>query len=140
MRFSKLQVKYWNLPLITAGGLAAEYGTEKRTVFSQITRVGPNFNTLIYFFREVMRIHNWKHLKLLYNPDGQSDLSSRTCHIAVHDLHYGLLQSYEKFEEDSEVLNDLPGKIDLKHAGKCSILLVYLATLKTQQCKFYCEI
>ena len=34
--------------MLTAGGLAEDFGLNKQVIFSTLTRVGPNFNALVF--------------------------------------------------------------------------------------------
>ena len=115
--------------MLTAGGLAGDFGLNKQMVFSTLTRVGPNFNTLVHFFITVLRYYNWEKVRLIYNPEGQGEVLSRHCHIAANDIHYGfrfasdvlnltLEQDYKKFEFDQEILTNIEDFIGLHFAGK----------------------
>ena len=116
--------------MITAGGTAGDFGLAKHSVFSTLTRVGPNFNTLVRFLVEVLQYYKWNKLSLIYDPYGQKEISSKYCHIAANDIHYGLrahahtknfTQDYKKFENPNEILSDLPKFIGLQSAGKSLI-------------------
>lgn len=83
------QVRYWNIPMITAGALAGDFGLAKHSVFSTLTRLGSNFNTLVRFFITVLEHYKWQKLNVIYDPFGQTDISSKFCHILANDIHYG---------------------------------------------------
>jgi len=43
------QVRYWNIPMVTAGAMASDFGTFKKETYPLLTRVGPSFNSLSEF-------------------------------------------------------------------------------------------
>jgi len=58
------QVRYWNIPMVTGGAMASDFGTFKKANYALLTRVGPNFNSLSEFitstllwFRSVLICH-----------------------------------------------------------------------------------
>ena len=38
------QVRYWDIPLLTAGAMARDFGVERQNYYNMLTRVGVNFN------------------------------------------------------------------------------------------------
>ena len=115
--------------MITAGGLAANFGINKKSVFSTVTRVGPNFNSLVNLLIKILDYYKWNKVRLIYRPEGQREVMSGHCHIAANDIHYGFMeeanhreirleQDYKKFERDEEILNNLEEYIGLQFAGK----------------------
>ncbi|RUS88798.1 hypothetical protein EGW08_003428, partial [Elysia chlorotica] len=41
------QAKYWNIPLITSGAMASDFLMRRSTLYTTLTRVGPNYDTFI---------------------------------------------------------------------------------------------
>lgn len=85
-----LQAVYWDRPIISAGGLASDFGLGKPREYSTLTRLGSNHNALVEFFQSILVNYNWEKLNMIYDPNGQMDIISKYCHIAANDLHYGL--------------------------------------------------
>ena len=115
--------------MITAGGMAGDFGIKKIPVFSTLTRVGPNFNTLVHLFIKVLAYYKWNKVQLIYHPEGQQEVVNRHCHIAANDIHYGfrgaamhpdisLVHTYKKFETNEEILGNLGEYIGLEYAGE----------------------
>ncbi|XP_060597696.1 uncharacterized protein LOC132751528, partial [Ruditapes philippinarum] len=120
-------VVFWNIPMITAGGLAGDFGIGKAKMYSMMTRIGSNFNTLVNFFADVLMYYNWRKLILVYDPYGQTNISSKFCHIAANDIHYGMrethqakniTQDYIKFElpDISPKTSEFKAKIGLDYS------------------------
>lgn len=76
--------------MITAGALAGDFGHGKHIMYSTLTRIGSNFNTLVNFFVDVLIYYGWTKLNLVYDPFGQTNISIKLCHIAANDIHDGL--------------------------------------------------
>ncbi len=121
------QVAYWNIPLVTAGAMAKDFGKKTNKEFSVLTRVGANFNSLGYYMIKVFNYYGWSRIKLLYNPNGQETVMHRFCHIATDGVHYALrtkkhlgnfTQSVHKFHKLSEALDNMPENIGLDFGGK----------------------
>ena len=89
-------MKYWNTPMITAGALAGDFGIAKNNMFSTLTRLGSNFNTLVRFFITVLEHYEWRRLNVIYHPFGQTDISRKFCHILANDIHYGFRYVYAR--------------------------------------------
>ena len=49
------QVRYWNVPMVTAGAMASDFGTFKKTTYSLLTRVGHSFNSLSAFITSTLQ-------------------------------------------------------------------------------------
>ena len=68
-------------------------------------------------------------LKLLYDPDGYTEVMDRFCHIAVNAVHYGLRvareeglsdleQDHAKFYNVQHAVQDLPLEVGNQFAGR----------------------
>ena len=83
-----VQVKYWNIPLITPGALSSDFA--KKDMFSLVTRLGPNFNSLVAFLLTVLSRFRWARVMLAYDSSGQGHIVEKFCHVAANGIHYGL--------------------------------------------------
>ena len=81
-------MKYWNIPMVTPGALSSDFA--KKDMFSLMTRMGPNFNSLVAFLLTLLGQFNWRRVLLMYDSMGQSDIVERFCHVAANGIHYGL--------------------------------------------------
>lgn len=54
----------WNIPILTPGALAHDFGANKRTEYSLLTRVGATSNSLASCIRSVMTYYNWSTIKV----------------------------------------------------------------------------
>lgn len=76
---------YWNIPVLSAGGLSHDYRLHKRTEFSMLTRTGSTFDSLARTVRVIFHRHRWRSLTILNrHPDsetGTEGLMSRFCFL-----------------------------------------------------------
>ena len=86
------QMRYWQLPIITAGAMAGDFGRYKSTTFPLLTRTGPHFNSLANFILTTMAHFSWRKVKLVYYPDAQAHIVDRFCHLAADGMHHALLR------------------------------------------------
>lgn len=82
------QVKFWKIPLITAGALSSDFA--KKDMYALVTRIGPNFNSLLHFIFSMFNEFAWRRVTLMYDPDGQEYIVEKFCHIAANAIHSGL--------------------------------------------------
>ncbi|KAK7095984.1 hypothetical protein V1264_005332 [Littorina saxatilis] len=82
------QVKFWNIPMITSGALAMNFA--HKDMYSLLTRVGPNFNTLLRFLLTMLQEFSWRRVLLAFDSFAQSELIERFCHVASSAIHDGL--------------------------------------------------
>ena len=59
------QCRFWDIPMITPGGMSNEIGVERKTSYPMITRMGITFNSLNDFVLKILRHHNWSKVKAL---------------------------------------------------------------------------
>nr|KAG5707287.1 hypothetical protein BaRGS_000061 [Batillaria attramentaria] len=81
-------VKYWKIPLVTAGALSSDFANKDR--YPMMTRIGPNFNSLVDFIVNVLKQFRWRRVTLMYDAEGQGNIVEKFCHIAANGIHYGL--------------------------------------------------
>lgn len=80
---------YWNLPIITAGGMAHDFGEDKRDVdaeFPLLTRVGATFDGLAWFFDRLVATYNWNDVKILYTSGGHSEVTVNFCLFCMNAI------------------------------------------------------
>src|SRR6218665_2444933 len=66
------QASFWNVPVISTGSFAVEYYVNRRLGYPMLTRAGPgNLVSLADSFVQLMRWHGWRHMKVLYEREGQ---------------------------------------------------------------------
>ena len=75
------QVTFWNLPLVTVGGLAADFIERRKAMYPLLTRAGANLYTMASALTGLMRHHTWTQLKLLYVSEGQDYVIPHLCHL-----------------------------------------------------------
>lgn len=125
--------------MLTAGAMAADYANYKLTEYPLLTRVGPNFTSLVQFLSSILYRFNWNIVKLVYNPSGQKNIVEKFCHIAVDGIHHGLKDSskgnnfkvpYFKFDVTEELLRNMKVEFGVDVAGRSNqiiaLLLLYL--------------
>ena len=134
------QIRYWNLPMITAGAMAGDFGTAKKSHYPLLTRVGPDFNSLANFLLNVLHYYGFKRVKLIYNPLGQDDIMERFCHLAADHLHRTMLkpennitQDYYKFLRVANMKMKLTTEIGNTYSSKSNFCLTSCLTTSVYQ-------
>ncbi len=124
------QIRYWNLPMLTAGAMAGDFGVLKLSTFPLLTRVGPDFNSLARFVFSFVEFYKWHKVKLVYQPNGQESVIERFCHLAADGLHNGILNrqqrggsyriehDYFKFLKTEDILDKLPTELGNSYSGE----------------------
>ena len=125
------QLTFWNLPLITAGAMASDFGLMKKSHYPLVTRVGANINSLARVIFAILDHFKWSKVKLVYNPDGQGEIAEKFCHFTADGLHRAFLsrqlwgqdfeQDYFKFLKWSDFGNKMPSEIGLEYAGRSNL-------------------
>ncbi|KAJ6656114.1 hypothetical protein lerEdw1_004165 [Lerista edwardsae] len=73
---------HWNLPMISAGALAAGFST-KTGEYSHLVRVSPGYAKMGEMFLALFRHHKWTRVLLVYHDDKEQ----RNCYFAVEGVH-----------------------------------------------------
>ena len=81
------QISYWNLPMVTAGGMAADFGSHKLQMYPLLTRVGPHLTSLVEVVISILDFYQWRKVKLVYSPSYPGEVIQKFCHLAVHSIH-----------------------------------------------------
>lgn len=121
---------YWNIPVLSAGGLSHDYRINKRTEFSILTRTGATFDSLARTVRIICEKHRWRSLTILNrHPDsetGTEGLMSRFCFLQasafLHEFRTNNF-TYDHFQFDerkgeSEYKFVLHEKVGNRRSGK----------------------
>ena len=122
------QMKYWDVPLISAAAMARDFAIDRRRNYPMLTRVGANFNSLAVFLAALLKRYGWAKVKLVYNPLGHADQAEKFCHLAADGFHQELLkpenrnitQDYFKFLEDAQFKEHITDEIGKEYASTWS--------------------
>lgn len=139
------QIRYWNIAMVTPGAMARDFTVAKKIMFNLMTRVGPNFSSLVNFLVKILLVFDWRKVMLLYDPEGQKNIFDRYCHIAADGMHYGfkvqteiprLQQKYFKFDAIDDILNGIQAQVGKENAGRCAcfIYLGYNTCSEVSKC------
>ncbi|XP_041355329.1 atrial natriuretic peptide receptor 3-like [Gigantopelta aegis] len=110
------QVKYWNLPMITAGAFAGDFGDNKGYEFPMLTRIGSSFNALARFFMVVLKHFSWTKANLVYSYTGHGAIMDKFCHVLNNAIHHAFrihhdvgnfTEVHQKFHRLSDILPSL---------------------------------
>ena len=117
------QTRYWEIPMVTAGAMAREYGISKATEFPMLTRVGGNFNSLTQFVLERVIMFGWRKMKMVYDPQGHGTEMQKFCHLTVDCIHQAILTrpEYQIIKQDYfKILNqtEFTEKLMQKEIGR----------------------
>ena len=133
------QISFWNMPMLTPGAMASDFGDFKKTFYPLLTRVGPTLNSMTAFVIRVLEYFNWSKVKLIYDTYGQSTVVPKLCHLAAEALHQRLLRKvamghkvehdFYKFVQWKEFADKLPSEIGNKYSGKSSFSSYSAASL-----------
>ncbi|XP_060073901.1 atrial natriuretic peptide receptor 3-like [Ylistrum balloti] len=72
----------WDLPVVSPGGLAQDF-RDKEKEYQTLTRMGMAFDSMTRFLLAAIAHYRWPKLKLLYDPDGQKEISERFCFLVA---------------------------------------------------------
>ena len=120
------QIRFWDLPMVTAGAMAGDFGILKMQMYSLLTRVGANFDSLAGFTVDVLDHFEWKKVKLIYQADGMNHILEKFCHLAADGLHRGIRilkegtieQDYFKFRTSEDIIANMEDEIGNEYSGR----------------------
>ncbi|KAK3784234.1 hypothetical protein RRG08_055763 [Elysia crispata] len=123
------QAKYWNIPLITSGAMASDFLMRRSTLYTMLTRVGPNYDTFIAFIAKVCEQFHFSKVFLVYDPDGQNNVLDKLCHVVTDGLHkafggnpfvkkYNITSSHAKVVKTSDIKHVLEDRVGADFAGE----------------------
>lgn len=122
---------HWAVPVISPGGFAHDFKTNRAEEYTTLTRIGPEFESTADFIGTIIKVHRWTRAILIYQGDGQRFVFPRFCflaasayiyhfqrdknkHIAKQDFHI-YIPNKESYE------NILRHRIGEKYSGKCIV-------------------
>ncbi|CAG7700227.1 unnamed protein product [Allacma fusca] len=98
-------VKFWNIPLLTAGGLTVDYTMDKKMNGSEyflLTKTGIGFSGMSNFILKIFAKAGWKKVLLMYEKDGRDDVSGpHTCKFFMSTV----VDDLKKFVIDYDTLD-----------------------------------
>lgn len=121
---------YWNLPIISPGGMARIFGEDKRDVdaeFPWLTRVGATFDGLAWFFQRVVTQYGWNDVKILYTTNGHSEVTYQFCRLCIQAVVHRFKSDGIEFhmyrfnpdeEEDYEYTEMLTQEVGSEYGSK----------------------
>lgn len=139
---------FWNLPVITPGGFAHDFGFSKTDPnhsegFFTLTRVGMTFNSMAQSILHSIQHFGWNKMYLIYNPEGHSEVSPRFCYLAGSALIFYIkeMNPGEELEHDILLHTDgtdtermLKDKVSVDYAGKFNELIHRYEYIHTFTC------
>ena len=121
----------WNLPVISTGGFAHNFAMKDPSLFESypsLTRVHVTFDSLGDLFVNIFRFYDWSTVKVVYFPNGHSNIAGRFCYLAISaiikrmreigkDIRYHLYLAKEEAQEYENVFQEIGNE----YAGKNAI-------------------
>lgn len=84
------QTSFWNLPMVSVGAMAVDFGKRRDEVYPMLTRAGPaDLLSLASALRCMARRYDWNKVKILYQRNGQGNIVNAFCHLTSEALVYG---------------------------------------------------
>lgn len=112
------QAKFWNIPVLSTGGISLDFGVRKRSHYPLLTRVGPvNGADLAYSVVEAMRKWNWRRVTMLYERSATFNITTIFCHLIAELIMYRLRQSPSGLIEAHDYFNLEAGNAAAGAAG-----------------------
>ncbi|XP_074661545.1 atrial natriuretic peptide receptor 3-like [Tubulanus polymorphus] len=88
------QMRYWNMPMISPGCFADDFGTRKKIMYPLLTRINPaNARDFADIIQSIFRAYGWHRIRTLYDNLGQSHVIQEFCHLFMGSLNDVILQS-----------------------------------------------
>ncbi|KAK6184950.1 hypothetical protein SNE40_007293 [Patella caerulea] len=119
---------YWNIPVISPGGFAHNFGANKSEPDSEypaLTRVGVTFNSLSVTILEIVRHFKWNRIKIIYDGNSMEDIAPRFCFLGAaafvayskrYKMDHEFYMYVPSVHNTEEVLRE---KVGNKYSGKC---------------------
>nr|XP_057927765.1 atrial natriuretic peptide receptor 3 [Doryrhamphus excisus] len=97
---------HWNIPVISAGALAAAFG-DKKTEFSHLTRIAPSYGKMAETFSAIFKYFSWRTAVLVYEDDKED----RNCYFTVEGIYHLMadmnIKTYSVSHEDRMDTEDI---------------------------------
>lgn len=125
-------LRYWNVPLLTAGAYAHDYGRNKTVYESEfylLTRTGLSFNSVSKFLFKVLDEFKWRKLMFIY--DNKAFFMDQFCYYVgsaiVEDFNLRPNYTYGTYNLDKDkslgLKENLKREIGYSYGGKLCLLL-----------------
>ena len=80
---------YWNVPILTPGGFAHDFGKYKQKEYRTLTRVGVTFNVLGRTLYDILVALKWAKVKFVYYSFDDKNATPKFCYLAMNGIiHY----------------------------------------------------
>ena len=118
------QMKYWDIPMITAGAMSGDFGKMKDSEYPLLTRMNGDFNSLAKFLIRLFQEFGFKKVKQIYEYEGHHNVIAKFCHLAADTIyttlltHEDLVQDYFKVNKPEETFDKLEDELGREYAGK----------------------
>ncbi|XP_052826119.1 atrial natriuretic peptide receptor 1 [Octopus bimaculoides] len=115
---------YWNLPVVTPGAMAHDFAakTEPKDEYKTLTRMGITFDTLGFYFLQILKGQKWERAKLISQHKGYNSISPNFCYLASSAIAKHMTAKRFRYEEHIWLENNQDAKlvlmesIGLRHA------------------------
>ncbi|XP_049814031.1 uncharacterized protein LOC126260736 [Schistocerca nitens] len=123
-------VKFWGVPLLTAGGMTFDYARPKQGCedeFYLLVRIGTvSFREMAHFVIDIMTEYNWRKVMLVYDKNGYRQVSGNdTCkmymqtqveYLKERGMPYGVYD-LGKYPEDGDFTEYLRLELQYTYSG-----------------------
>ena len=116
---------YWNIPIISPGGMAHDFGRDKSSVdaeFPSLTRVGATFDSLADNLVTMAQYYRWNSVKILYTAHGREykgfcflAVAAIVKHIKTAKMRFDVFLMDSKAQDNVDVI--LRRELALTHAS-----------------------
>ncbi|XP_062567887.1 uncharacterized protein LOC134230122 [Saccostrea cucullata] len=87
---------HWAVPVISPGGFAHDFKSNRLEEYTTLTRIGPNFESTADFIGKIIQAHKWSRALLIYQGDGQRFVFPRFCFLAASAYIYHFQRNKNK--------------------------------------------
>lgn len=118
------QAMFWNIPLMTVGGLARDFNNFRLKEYALLSRVGPvTVNAVSVAYLKMIKFFNWNKFKIIYDKEGQAEYMDSFCYLQSSALHYESMSSEPNIIQDyfmitGDIGNILKSEVGLSYSGK----------------------
>ena len=86
------QIAFWNLPIVSTGAFARDFGARKTEKYPLLTRAGANdFQSMNDYLLSLFMEFHFGQIKLVYDLHGQQDIVPMLCHFVGDSIVNGHL-------------------------------------------------
>lgn len=87
---------FWNLPVITPGAMAHDFGKDKIPEYKSLTRIGATFNSLGRTIHATLNYYSMNSVKVVYQTENDGGIIRRFCWLAIS----GVINHFRKTNMD----------------------------------------